>query len=212
MVSGTNAIVVAAGANDVVTLRNLSLNGIGMGLSGIKFMSGKALHIEHCLISGFTNNGIDIEPSTGGQVFVLDTTSRDNVLSGIRSIATVSKVFVTIDQSRFENNAYGVWAGDFSRFAVRNSDASGNSDIGFIAQASAGDVVLNIANSTAANNLATGVQAGGGSNLSVVRLTGVALLSNATSGLLLGANGSIVSFGNNYNSGAGGPSSSIAPQ
>jgi hypothetical protein len=211
LASFTNGIIVNAGANDVVTLRNLSINGIGNGLNGIRFLGGKALHIENCSISGFTNHGIDIEPSTGGQVFVLNTISRDNLQSGIRSIATV-RVFVTIDKSRFENNTYGVWAGDFSRFVVRDSDASGNSSIGFIAQASAGDVVLNIANSTAANNLSTGVQAGGGSNLSVVRLTGVSLFSNTTNGLLVGTNGSIVSFGNNYNSGAGGPSSSTAPQ
>jgi hypothetical protein len=211
LVNGTNGILVSAPATDVVTLRNLSINGIGGGTNGIRFLGGKALHIEHCSISNFTNHGIDIEPSAGGQVFVLDTVSRDNAQSGIRSIATVTKVFVAIDKSRFENNAYGVWAGDFSRFAVRDSDASGN-NIGFIAQASVGDVVLSIANSTAANNLSTGVQAGGGSTLSVVRLTGVALFSNATNGMVLGQNGSIVSFGNNYNSGVGGPSSSITPQ
>src|SRR6202049_256289 len=211
LVNGTNGIVVIAPATDVVTLRNLSINGIGGGINGIRFLGGKALHIENCSISNFTNNGIDIEPSTGGQVCVLNTVSRENAQIGVRSIATVNKVFVTIDKSRFENNAYGVWAGDFSRFAVRDSDASGN-NIGFVAQASTGDVVLNIASSTAANNLSTGVQAGGGSTLSVVRLTGVALFSNATSGMLVGQNGSIVSFGNIYNSGVGGPSSSIAPQ
>src|SRR5712671_2311110 len=35
LVSGTNGIVVAAGAADVVTLRNLRFNGIGTGLNGI---------------------------------------------------------------------------------------------------------------------------------------------------------------------------------
>src|SRR5882672_8123164 len=45
LVSGTNAIVVQAGANDVVTLRNIRINGIvgspsGAGLNGIRFLSG----------------------------------------------------------------------------------------------------------------------------------------------------------------------------
>src|SRR6202048_5169696 len=54
LVSGTNGIVVNAGPTDVVTLRNLRINGIGSGLSGIRFVSGRALHIQHCSIFGFT--------------------------------------------------------------------------------------------------------------------------------------------------------------
>src|SRR5580700_3145981 len=50
LVAGTNGIVVAAPSTDVVNLRNLSIDGIGLGLNGINFMSGKALHIEHCSI------------------------------------------------------------------------------------------------------------------------------------------------------------------
>src|SRR6516225_11101864 len=43
LVSGTNGIAVAAGPTDVVTLRNLRINGVGSGLDGIKFLSGAAL-------------------------------------------------------------------------------------------------------------------------------------------------------------------------
>jgi hypothetical protein len=50
---GTNGIVVQAGANDTVILRNLRINGVsqtaqGGGANGIRFASGKALVIEHC--------------------------------------------------------------------------------------------------------------------------------------------------------------------
>src|SRR5690242_16407677 len=57
LVSGTNGITVQAGAGDVVTIRNISINGIGSGINGVKFVSGKARHIEHCAIAGFTNHG-----------------------------------------------------------------------------------------------------------------------------------------------------------
>src|SRR5882757_1656715 len=40
LVSGTNGIVVSAGANDVVILRNLRINGIGTGLNGVQFLAG----------------------------------------------------------------------------------------------------------------------------------------------------------------------------
>src|SRR5499427_5429271 len=50
LVSGTNGIVIQAGPNDVVTLRNLRVNGIGTGINGIRFLSGRALHIQSCYI------------------------------------------------------------------------------------------------------------------------------------------------------------------
>src|SRR5215471_10586502 len=47
LVSGTNGIVVQAGASDVVILRNLRINGISGsgngGFNGIRFLSGKSL-------------------------------------------------------------------------------------------------------------------------------------------------------------------------
>src|SRR5437764_14094234 len=61
LVSGTNGIVVQANAStDVVILRNLRINGIGSGLNGIRFLSGKDLNVENCYIFGFTQNGIDV--------------------------------------------------------------------------------------------------------------------------------------------------------
>src|SRR5215470_1240999 len=93
LVNGTNGIVVQAGANDTVILRNLSINGIATslsgGINGIRFLSGKALHIEHCTISRFTNNGIDIAlGSGGGSVHVVDTISQANVGAGLSAIAS----------------------------------------------------------------------------------------------------------------------------
>src|SRR5438445_919448 len=41
LVAGTNGIVVQAGAGDTVIIRNLRINGISSGISGIKFNSGK---------------------------------------------------------------------------------------------------------------------------------------------------------------------------
>jgi hypothetical protein len=51
LVSGTNGIVVQAGPNDVVTLRNIQINGIGTGINGVRFLSGKA--ISHSALPHF---------------------------------------------------------------------------------------------------------------------------------------------------------------
>jgi hypothetical protein len=226
LVAGTNGIVVSAGINDAVVLRNLSINGIqgtgSGGLNGIRFLGGKSLSIENCHIFGFTQRGIDISPNNAGGnppvVSIINTTSGENGDSGIRSSVT-QRVLVAMINSRFNNNgSYGVFAGDYSRFSVSGSDASGNGTVGYIAQANAGDVVMNISNSTAINNsVATnpggaGVQAGGGTNVSVVRLSGVVITSNFPNGIVTASNGSIVSFGNNSNSGNGMPNSTLPLQ
>src|ERR1051325_9472792 len=59
LVSGTNAIVVNAGANDQITLRGLDIDGLGTGLDAVKFLAGKALIVENCQIYSFTLNAIN---------------------------------------------------------------------------------------------------------------------------------------------------------
>src|SRR5262249_21895999 len=104
----------------------------------------------------------------------------------------------------------GVFAVQGSQVSVTGSVASGNSLYGFAANANGGSALLNVSNSTAANNN-VGVQSGGGSTGAVVRINGVSVSGNNT-GLAVGTNGSLVSFGNNFNSDSGSPSSTIAPR
>src|SRR5579859_2740508 len=72
LVSGTNGIVVQAGPSDVVILRNLRINGIGTGINGIRFLSGKDLNVDHCAINGFLTDGIEIGLSSPGAVLIKD--------------------------------------------------------------------------------------------------------------------------------------------
>jgi len=209
LVSGTNGIVVQAGANDVVILRNLRINGIGTGINGVRFLSGKALIIENCDIFGFTNNGIDIA-SSGGQVLVTGTSSAHNGRAGLE-VQSSGSTSVSISRSNLQLNNYGVYAGNNSHVTISDSTAEGNTSVGFIAAAAAGSAELNLANCTSADNL-EGVQAGGGAAISTVRLSGVALHGNPV-GFQVSSNGTISSFGNNYNSGSGAPTPpNLTPQ
>jgi hypothetical protein len=119
----------AAGPTDSVILRNITINGIASGvnggINGIRFISGKALHIEHCTISRFTNNGIDIAlGGAGGSVYVLDTISQENAGAGLSAIASGAYTQVTIDNSRFDGNANGVSALDL--YAVLHTKQPGS--------------------------------------------------------------------------------------
>jgi len=211
LVSGTNGIVVSAGVNDTVTLRNLRINGIGTGINGVRWLAGKSLHVEHCDIFGFTTRGIDVAKADGGEMDVVNTVIHDNGESGIKSVNTTTNVSVNIDGSQFLKNVqFGVFAGSFSNFSIRNSAASSNGNIGFIAQAAAGTAEMNIVDSMSSNN-AKGVQAGGNSASSTVRIGRVSLLDNPT-GIVVGVSGSVLSFGDNFNTGTGAPSGNISTQ
>ena len=48
-------IVNAPSASGVVYLRNLTINGAGNGLNGIRYLQAKELHVENCAIYGFGN-------------------------------------------------------------------------------------------------------------------------------------------------------------
>src|SRR5215467_4826345 len=96
LVAGTNGIVVQAGAADVVILRNLRFNGIGSGLNGIRFLSGKSLDIEHCYIFDFTQNGIDValNQATAASVHVFDSVLTNNGGVGIRATNAITPAVV----------------------------------------------------------------------------------------------------------------------
>jgi len=212
LVSGTNGITVAVTAGSVVTLRNLDIDGIGTGLNGIQFTGGGTLHVEHCIIYGFTDNGINIGTNSASQVSIVDTIVRDNTLNGLLVQNTVAQTSVLVSGSDFDNNAQnGIWASDFSKVTVTNSEVSAYGNVGVLAESNNGTATINIINSTVVGNQVAGIQAGGGTTPAFVRATGVSLF-NGAAGFLVEANGTIQSFGNNYNANPGAPNATIAPQ
>ena len=87
-------------ADAVVTVRGLTLDGQGTIANGILIVAAAAVHIEGCVIHGFTNTGISAPDPSVAEVFVLDSTSRDNGL--FRLLSRASRL--TVDDSRFDNN------------------------------------------------------------------------------------------------------------
>src|SRR5690242_19851854 len=64
LVSGTNGIVVSS-STAIVHLRNLSIQGITTGLTGIEVPAVAELHVDHCLIGNFSNKAINFHPTSG---------------------------------------------------------------------------------------------------------------------------------------------------
>jgi hypothetical protein len=166
LVAGTNGIIVSAPAAATVTLRNIRINGIvgtpSGGLNGVQFLSGGALHIEHCTIFGFTQNAININvnTATGASVFVTDTVV-SNAAGGIAARnAAAGKVFVSMQRATVVQN---------SSFGLR-ADGSG-----------AGAIIVAASDSLFTGNgtAVSAVGGPGGAGIQITRST----IANSTTGL-----------------------------
>jgi hypothetical protein len=156
LVSGTNGIVVQAGPSDVVILRNLRFNGIGTGLNGIRFLSGRDLNVENCYIFGFLQNGIDIalNQATPASVHVFHSVLKNNGGVGIRAANAVApSVLVGIDFTEIALDNIGVEAASHSSVTINNAMISKAASDGIKSDSTTGgDSVISIAHSELINN------------------------------------------------------------
>jgi hypothetical protein len=208
-------IVNLPNATDRVILRNLSINGAGNGLNGIRFIQNGKLHVENCTIHGFGGSpgrGIDFAPTALNTVLTVKNTSiRENAGAGIQfTPAAAGSVSATIDNVEVENNQNGIVANDKTKAIITNTRAAHNAANGFIAQGSAnGSPEMFIESSTTANNGSNGLRTQG-SGTPKIRYANVNITNNATG--VSPQVGEIRSFGNNHNDGNGaGPANNGTP-
>ncbi len=177
-IGGTDAIRISAGSSDVVVLRGLTLNSLGVA-SGINVTSVGTLHVENCVVNGFIQNGINVDlTADSSRIFIKDTIVRNNGGSGIYITTSTGTVRASIDGSRAENNTYGFYAYPRltrTQVTVSNSIASGNSDTGFFAFGFDDGVAEMSADSCVASNNGNGFRnvasAAGTSRMRVARST-----------------------------------------
>ena len=194
----TNGIIVN-GDGIVVTLRNLSIQGAGKGVTGIKLVKGAVLNVENCVIANQTGQGIEIVPGSNARVFIKDTIIRGNDPKGggikIAPEATFS-VSAFLDNVRLEGNLFGLMVEDRVTATVRNSVAAGNTAEGFLVAGSEGPVNLNLEGCVTASNGTFGVRNANPSASSLIRLSNVTVTGNDT-GVGTNSGSIILSFGNN---------------
>jgi hypothetical protein len=181
VVSGTNAIVINAGVNDVVNLRGLTLNGQG-GSLGVHVLAAGSLSIQNCVIQQF-GTGVNV--------------------------ATSNNIKVRIQNSTIINNTNGVSFQPGSgtvNAAIEHSHIDSNSGIGVLANgAFGGTTFLGMSDSSASLNALNGVisRSGpgspGGPGYALVHLIRASVVGNSQFGLLVdGSSGGVAEmvFGN----------------
>ena len=127
LVSGLNGITINDGGlgTAVVTVRNLSFNGLGLttggsGVAGIKMISGAALVVDHVAISGFETG---IETITG-HALVVNSTITQNSLFGVHAMPGASSI--TVEGSTLSDNGVAVQADNGAVVRLSNNGVYNN--------------------------------------------------------------------------------------
>jgi hypothetical protein len=156
LVSGTNGIIVNAGANDFIYLKGLDFEGVGTGLSGIKFIAGGGLVVDSCVIRGFgsaSGLGIEFVPSGNASLVVTNTVVIHNGAAnggGIK-VAPVSPALAHAVLSRvtIDRNTNGVADLTGGNIQIYESTITNSTQVGVI---NAGSGNVRIGRSVIASN------------------------------------------------------------
>ncbi|MBL6852439.1 MAG: right-handed parallel beta-helix repeat-containing protein [Alphaproteobacteria bacterium] len=230
LVSGTNGFVINDGGagTAVVKIRNMTLNGLSSspstpGLSGIKFLSGAALIVEHVGIFGFggtagSNAGVDFEPSKLARLYMTDVEIQyglaDGVLIKPQSGGIVAALLTRV--SAFHNpNGSGLRVDSTNApigpgstvTAVDSTFAGGSFGVFAVTPPSTGNARVSIVRCTMFTN-SVGVSANGGT--AVVTIGQSVVTSNST-GMSFANGAALQSFVDNYFSGNSSDGTSSLP-
>jgi hypothetical protein len=206
--SGHTAVIINAGANDVVGLRGLTIKGRGAG-SGILFNSGKMLIVDGCVIRDLNGAGIAFYPNASASLAVINSTVTNVGFRGIH----VSPA----------SGASGTFSATVSR-----SEVHGTTDLGIFAQgtASSGEINMTISDSVSTGSLNSGIRANSlsgavttvtvirsvsannGTGISAANNNGIVRVGQSTvagndNGWLAENGGTLQSYGDNYVNGNG---------
>jgi hypothetical protein len=200
LVAGTNAIVIAAQATDVVVVRGLKLQGLGTGinagLNGIRITSAAAVFIENCDIQNFSQSGIDFEPTTPGCQLFIENTTVSNCGGGGVLIKpnSATNVRAMIDDVFSQFSQFGFAVRDGADATITNSLANGDKGNGFRVQTTASAAFMNLDSDTSSNNGGDGIVADG--TTARTNISRVSVFRNTGKGLDPLNGGMIDSFGN----------------
>jgi hypothetical protein len=192
--SGTNGIIVNIPnptATDIVILRNLSINGAGTGIDGIRYISANTVSVQNCTIFGYTGQGIDVTLSVGGTLRVSNTTI-EKCLDGININTTSGGLFASLDRvylQNLTNNGFTALAG---LALVSNSNFA---KIGNVAINAQGGSTVNVDTCLLSNN---GVAISAAAASATIRISNNSIFNN---NLGINSVGTVSSAGNNRNAG-----------
>lgn len=119
--AGADGIDISAGSTDRVHLRGLTIEGAGIGGTGVRFSSGAALEIQRSVIRNFVTGGF-YSTSIGSTTIIANSLISDNGSYGVAIQPTGSGPTTNVHLTKVElynNRDYAI--GTFGNFAASTS-------------------------------------------------------------------------------------------
>jgi hypothetical protein len=185
--SGVNGVVINAGPSDVITLRNIQINGVRQysfpGLTGIVFNSGLVLNLEHVVIENMGTNAISFQPSVRAFMHISDSVMENSGSDGIvvstgSAVGNVNGVDITRTQI-VDNVGNGIRVTTSSRVSLTNTVIGHNGADGVLVNGGS-PTVVGVDYSTLANNTGNGIHT---QNSGTVRLSTSTVVDNVQKGV-----------------------------
>jgi hypothetical protein len=206
-----DAIIIGAGPTDIVTLRGLTIIGSGgasPGSHGITFTSGGTFNIQNCVVRGFANAGINLDP-TGSTNFTLsDLVLANDGTNGIAVVPTGTGMTTHVHLERVVSNGNVGQMNNGTGFAVNGSFSTGTINVaivdstahsnstGFFVQSASGHATTNVTLVDAKTfNNNTGISVTGAGATGFLRHSTIS--GNPSDGYAVTAGGVLKSFGDN---------------
>ncbi len=175
-ISGGSSIVINGGGINV-TLRNLTINGEGVGTLGIELDNAANLTVTNCAIGNFTagsfefsGTGIYIAPTSPSTFSIANSTIFNNVYDGMyiasgwNGANTLTGIIANVSATGNQHSGIDVIAfnAGTAQIAIANTTASNNFvGIGSGVLAGEGTLLVSIDNATVTNNTEDGIDANG---------------------------------------------------
>jgi hypothetical protein len=197
LASVVNGVIVNAGVNDKVVLRNISIHAPNNGLNGVRFLAGRHLILDNVTISGFTTRGVDVALANNGD-FLIRNSRINNCVTGVRATTTSGLALGTIENTTFQGQSTGIDVAGNARVNVHDSVITGHTLNGVIA--SVGSAVVNIEGTLVGFNSGTGINASVSG--STIRVSNSEIYNNTT-GIAIAGGATVASSGDNRVAGNG---------
>jgi hypothetical protein len=213
-VSSGDGISISAGSSDKVTLRGLTIISQGTDANGVVFNTGAALHMEDCVIEGFSGLVASAVLQNVGRLFIKDTTMKKNT-TAIQLKPSTGTIFTALDNVTMTQNSLGLGlfalkTGQIIDAAIIRSSIADNAGQGIHVEGDEGGTAnLDIESCLITNNGA-GLAVGSFQGVGAASISNSLMSHNSVFGFFI-EGGAILSRGNNTFIGNGPDSGSLTP-
>jgi hypothetical protein len=190
--NGTTGIVVNIATNlatDKVVIRNVSINGGGTGVDGIRIVDGAEVILDNVTINGFTDAGVDVTQTQASNLFLKNVRISKGA-TGVRTQTTAGAVNGTMENVAIDGMTnHGIDCVSNTTLVLRNVETSRCVTAGV--RSAVASINLSIENSVSSGN-GIGYEAVGGS----LRIANCGMYYNNTN-----LSTTVLSAGNNRSAG-----------